>query len=261
VLTSIDNGANGFMFSVSETTLSILQLVSRKAGDSQITFHAIVPYAYEYVRLATRVGTIGLAKKVAGRILTSGGLAGIRYGLGGVVGMNLEALMKTYLTYEISRVKSSLDKRYSLTSVLLHEVITDTIIALDLDDLAKSYISFISKLKIKPGFETRNFQYLVRKFKEWDIDFSAIELVSSFNNVGFQMNPSKTECEKALEEIPQCEVIAMSILAAGYVKLPEAMEYIKDLPNLKGVVVGVSKEHHAKETFDFIKNHFAPGQT
>ena len=63
------------------------------------------------------------------------------------------------------------------------------------------------------------------------------------------MNPSKEECEEALVEIPECTVIAMSTLAAGYLKLPEAIDYVKRLPNIDGVVIGVSKEKHAIESF------------
>jgi uncharacterized protein (DUF486 family) len=109
------------------------------------------------------------------------------------------------------------------------------------------------ELGIKPGFETRNFAYLVNKFKEWNIDFSEITIATPFNKIGFQMNPSRTECEKALAQVPESNVIAMSVLAAGYLKLPEAIEYIRGLTNLKGVVIGVSKEHHANETFKFLE--------
>jgi hypothetical protein len=253
VLTSIQNGANGFMFSVSDTTLSILRLVCKKAEDQQLTLHAIVPYAYEYVRLATHLGTVGLGKKLVKRILISFNPKAIVTGIKSVVGMDPEALMKTYLYYEISRIQSSIRKRHKLTSVLLHEVITDMVIALDLEWLVKSYIRFISGLGFKPGFETRNFPFLIKKFREWNIKFSDLELVSSFNKIGFQMNPSKTVCEKTLAEIPECSVIAMSILAAGYINLNDAADYIKNLPNLKGVVVGVSKEKHANETFSYLK--------
>jgi hypothetical protein len=45
----------------------------------------------------------------------------------------------------------------------------------------------------------------------------------------------------------------MSILAAGYLKLPEAVEYIGGLSNLKRVVVGVSEERHACETFRLLQ--------
>ena len=114
----------------------------------------------------------------------------------------------------------------------------------------------MSQMGPKPGFETRNFAYLSKKFTEWDIDFDDVIIVSSFNRVGFQMCPSKIECEKALEDILGAQVIAMSILAAGYLKLPEAVDYIDELPNISGVVVGVSKEKHARETFRLLRKRF-----
>ncbi len=253
VLTSLENGANGFMFSVSETTLSALRIIKEKKGHTGIRLYAIVPYAYEYVRLATHLGTVGLAKKLGKQIIMSKNGKAIFLGLQAVIKMDPEALMKTYLAYEISRIKSSAGRHQNIESILLHEVITDMCLAIGTDGFFKSYIDFLSKLNIKPGFETRNFPYLVHKFKEWDIDFSKITLVASFNKVGFQMNPSKKECEDALAEINESNTIAMSMLAAGYLKLPEATDYIKTLPNLKGVVVGVSKPAHSKETFKFLE--------
>ena len=256
VLKSLKSGANGFMFSVSSTTLSALQIVAEKTDNDSFELHAIVPYAYEYVRLATHAGTLGLGKKLAMEVLMSGNIGAIASGLKGIVTMNPVDLMKTYIQYEKKRITSSIGKKQKLTSILLQEVITDMILALDLDWFTKSYIRFINKLGIKPGFETRNFSYLVDKFKKWNIDFSQIELVSSFNKVGFQMNPSKVSCEDALDSIPDCQVIAMSILAAGYIKLPEAADYVESLPNLQGLVIGVSKEKQAFETFGFLKDKF-----
>jgi hypothetical protein len=48
----------------------------------------------------------------------------------------------------------------------------------------------------------------------------------------------------------------MSILAAGYIRLPDAVEYIESLPNLDGMVVGVSTVDQALETFNFLKKGF-----
>jgi hypothetical protein len=256
VLTSLKNGANGFMFSVSETTLSALRIISEKALDRPIALHAIVPYAYEYVRLATHLGTLGLGRKLAGRVVRSGNLKAIASGIRGVVSMDPVSFMKAYLNYEKSRIMSSVGKRQKLTSILLHEVLTDMVVALNLDWFVESYVRFLSGLGIKPGFETRNFAYLVNKFREWNVDFSGIELVSSFNKVGFQMNPSKAKCEEALAEVPECNVIGMSMLAAGYLELSDAAEYIKSLPTLFGVVVGISKQQQAFETFSYLRKEF-----
>ena len=70
VTTAIKNGADGFMFSVSETTLGILEAMRKKEECKGIELYAIVPYAYEYVRLATKVGGIpGLAKQMTKQIV------------------------------------------------------------------------------------------------------------------------------------------------------------------------------------------------
>jgi len=257
VATSVKNGANGFMFSVSDTTLSILCTLKRPKS-SPLNLYALVPYAYEYVRLATHAGGIsGLAKQFARQVAFSGKFKVAALGLKGILKTDLRELMKAYIAYEISRIKSSAKKNGILRSVLLHEIITDMALALDIDWLFKSYVDFVSEFGINPGFETRNFSYLVKKFREWDIDFGKILIATPFNKIGFQMNPSKAECEKALAEISECNVIAMSILAAGYLKVSEAVEYIDCLSNITGVVVGVSNEKHASETFSFLRNRFS----
>ena len=67
VITSLENGANGFMFSVSETTLSILREIREKGEIERLSLYAIVPYAFEYVRLATQVGDSWVSQKVCER--------------------------------------------------------------------------------------------------------------------------------------------------------------------------------------------------
>jgi hypothetical protein len=256
VMTSIDSGAEGFMFSVSEKTLSILKIIRERKEIGRLKLYALVPYAYEYVRLATQVGGIsGLGKKLAREILMSGNLKAVAAGLKAVTMMDPTSLMKAYLTYEISRVKSAAGKQANLGCGLLHEIITDMALALDIDWLFKSYVDFIVDLGMTPGFETRNFVLLVKRFRSWNIDFNRITIATPFNKVGFQMNPSRTECEKALEDLHTSNVIAMSIFAAGYLRPPEAIEYARRLHGLQGIVVGVSKASQARETFKFLKEH------
>jgi hypothetical protein len=253
VRTSLDSGASGFMFSVSETTLSILKSLD---GSRKPDLYAIVPYAYEYVRLATRLGGMsGLAKRVIRQIAFSGNLSAVAPKMIGLIRANPSSFLNTYLIYEISRIRSVAGKG-SPKCVMLHEIVTDMALAFNLDWLLKSYIKFMLKSKIKAGFETRNFAYLVNKFKEWNIDLDGLTITAPFNKVGFQMNPSQRECEKALENAGGAEVIAMSILASGYLKPPEAVDYLRTLPNIKGVVVGVSKKRHAEETFALLRETF-----
>ena len=136
---------------------------------------------------------------------------------------------------------------------MLHQLVTDLALALDLDWLFKTYVTFLSRKNITPGFNTGNFPFLVQKFAEWKVDLNKVTILTPFNKVGFQMTPSIEECEKALRILPSPVVIAMSILAAGYIKPAEASEYLATLPNIKGVAVGVSKETQAKETFVILR--------
>lgn len=251
---SLENGADGFMFSVSDTTLSILRILRQKGKLDRCKLYAIVPYAYEYVRLATQTGGIsGLAKKLAKQALLHVNIKAIAFGIKGFVQMDPEALLKTYLAYEISRMRSAIGRKTKLDSLLLHEIVTEMMLAFNLDWLCKAYIESLSGFGIRPGFETRNYAYLVGKFQAWGIDLSDVAIAAPFNVIGFQMNPSRAECERALEYASKSETIGFSIMAAGLVKPKEAMEYILTLPNLKGVAVGVSKDEHARNTFRILK--------
>jgi hypothetical protein len=249
ILVSLKNGADGFSFSVSEHTLSILQTLREQKSIAQVSLYPMVPYAFEYVRVATQTGTPGLVKKFAKQVTLSGNVKAILEGLWSVARMNPEGFMKTYLAYELSRIKSSAGKQAKVGSVLLNEVIADMGLALGFDWLFRSFVSYLSKRGITPGFNTRNFPYLVRKFEEWGIELDETLIVTPFNKAGFQMNPSKEQCERTLTSISCPVVLAISVLAAGYYKPSTAVDYLASLNNLKGLIVGVSNERQARETF------------
>jgi len=250
VKASFESGADGFMFSVSETTLGILRRLPR---NPERRYYAIVPAAGDYVRLSSKAGTTGLLKHVAKQTLRSGNMPAISYGVRGVVQRDLSSLFKAYLAYEISRVKGSLKRGERPYTLMLHELVTEMAVALDMGWLIRSHIEYLSKIGIKPGFETRNFASLVNRLKELDVDLRDLVITTPFNRLGFQMNPEKAACENALKTIPEAEVIAMSVLASGRLSLPEAREYIGILPGLSGVVIGVSRREQAQETFKFFK--------
>ncbi|MGA2683271.1 MAG: hypothetical protein ABSF44_15915 [Candidatus Bathyarchaeia archaeon] len=256
VLAAVKNGADGFSFSVSDRTLSILRTLRERKIIDQINLYAMVPYAFEYVRIAAQTGTPGLVKRFAKQVALSGDIRAVLEGFWSVVRVNPEGFMNTYLAYELSRIKSSAGKQANLVSVLLNEVIGDMGLALDLDWLFKSFISYLSNRGITPGFNTRNFPYLVKKLKEWDINLDEKLIVTPFNKAGFQMNPSREECEKTLQSLHSPSVLAISVLAAGYFKPSEALDYIAGLENLKGAVVGVSTEQQACELFSLFRTRF-----
>jgi hypothetical protein len=251
----LENGANGFMFSVSETTLSILKELKDKSEVGSLNTLAIVPYAFEYVQMATQLGgPLGIARKIERDILTSKNFKIVGLGLKGIITGDPSTLLKTYVEYELSRIKSYGGKYLNIGSVLLHQVVTDMLLAWNASSLFKSYVDFLMKRGITPGFNTGNFTFLVDKFREWKIDLNQLVIAAPFNSVGFQMVPSKDMCEKSLETLPSPSLIAISVLAAGYVKPVQAAGYLSTLHNVKGVAVGVSKEMQAEQTFKLFRN-------
>ena len=256
ILVALKNGADGFSFSVGDVTLSILQTLRERKKIDQLKLYAMVPYAFEYVRIATQLGTPGLVKRFAKQVTLSGNVKALLEGFWSIARINPEGLMNTYLAYELSRIKSSAGRKSKINSVLLNEVIADMGLALNFDWLFKSFIAYLSKRKITPGFNTRNFPYLVQKFKEWDIDLNQTLIVTPFNKAGFQMNPSKEECEKTLMTLTKPNVLAISVLAAGYFKPSQTVNYLSDLNNLKGLIAGVSTKNQAQETFQTYKKMF-----
>jgi hypothetical protein len=63
------------------------------------------------------------------------------------------------------------------------------------------------------------------------------------------MSPSKNAVHTCLSTLEKGDVVAMSILAGGYSDLNQAFDYIRALPRLSGIAVGVSSKKHAHETF------------
>jgi hypothetical protein len=255
VLAALRNGGDGFSFSVSELTLSILRKLRERKIIDQIDLYPMLPYAFEYVRIATQTGTPGLVKRFAKQVALSGDIGTVLEGFLSVVKVDPEGFMNTYLAYELSRLKSSAGKNAKIVSVLLNEVIGDMGLSLDLDWLFKSFITYLTKRGITPGFNTRNFSYLVRKFNDWGINLDKTLIVTPFNKAGFQMNPSREECERTLKTLSVPNVLAISVFAAGYFKPNEVVDYLNSLNNLKGVIAGVSNEKQALDTFGLFKKN------
>jgi len=250
---AFEHGADGFMFSVSDSTLSILRGLRDAGVAKELSLFPIVPYAYEYVSLATRKGVLGIGRRFLAQSISSTGLGTVARSLRGALGSDPVALLEAYLRFELSRVRSSVGARVEPKALLLHEVVTDMALAFDMEWLFRSYISFLKSCGVAAGFETRNFAFLVRKFQEWGLAEKELVVATPFNKIGFQMSPSREECEHALAGAQGLTVIAMSVLAAGYLTLPEAAEYVARLPNLSGIAVGVSKPQHALETFTALR--------
>jgi len=206
-------------------------------------FYPILPYIQGYV---TKVSELGMTKTIQDiigslslkhkiRILTKGSLGAIR--------KDFDSLFKVLLDLELVRLG-----KCKIKTVFLHDVITDLALGLEMKNVFEIFHDYIKKsYSVECGLVTKNFPLLVSKLNEWNLEFPKI--MTSFNNVGFQMNPSREKCEHALSEY-QGEIIAMSILAGGFLQVKDAYQYLSKLQKISNVVIGVSSIEHAKKTFE-----------
>ncbi len=88
-------------------------------------------------------------------------------------------------------------------------------------------------------------------FKELKIENPLI--MAPFNPIGFQMNPSREACERMLKDYP-CQLIAMSVLAAGHVKSAAAVVYLNTLPRIDSVVFGASSRDHVEQMATLLRD-------
>jgi hypothetical protein len=257
VATALSNGANGFLFSVSQPTLAILDAWRRIENERPMALYAIAPYAYEYVRAAVRLGGLpGLVMDVGSKVLRSRNPRAIVEGMRGIVQNDPSRLLKAYMSYESARVRAAVGTRGEFVSLLIHELVTDMALGLGMDWLFRAHVDFCTSMGLKPGFNTSNLPHLVRRFREWEIELNGCVIAAPFNAEGFQMSPSREECEQALAELDGVEVIGFSILAAGHLDYFDAIEYVTKLSNLSGVAVGVSKVEHARSTFRHLRESY-----
>lgn len=248
IKTSLDFGVNGMMLSTHHRAKDILDLIRAEGLSDELNVYPLIPYAQGYVRKLNEVGIIGLLNEIlkpAGgaekfNILFKGGLAFLR--------RDVIKLLETLLDIELLVFKG-----FNVKAVFLHNVLTDLGLALEAKELFEIYIDHIREhYNAVPAFGTMNFANLVKAFDAWGIENPLI--MASFNKAGFQMNPSREECERCLRDY-DVEVLAMSTLAAGYLRPKEAYAYLFSLPNIKSIVVGVSTREHAEETFNIIHQY------
>jgi hypothetical protein len=242
-------GGSGMMLSTHPKIKQILNAIKSDSYLSKnINFYPLIPYAQGYVRSANEKGLLGmlndaLAPASFGSKLKISLSAGIN-----LLKKDVINLIPTMIDVEMLQFK-----QLNTKAVILHNVVTDLALAFEARDIFELYIDYIDdNYGITPGFGTMNFTRLVKSFDEWGIKNPLI--LASFNKQGYQMNPSREDCERSLREY-SVNLIAMSTLASGYLKPQEAYEYLFSLPNIRSVVVGVSSRGHAEETFGLIKEY------
>jgi hypothetical protein len=121
-------------------------------------------------------------------------------------------------------------------------------------NLLNAFAQFIrEEYEVSPGFVTYNLVRFVELFRQEGMTLDGVTIMTPFNSIGYQMSPSREASEACLASLSKSNVIAMSLLAGGYLTLDQALEYLQRLPQHVGVAVGASTRQHAEDTFNRLR--------
>ena len=246
---SFNLGISGMVVSTHPTLRQLLDKLRSERPEllEKFEFYPILPYTQGYVLKINEKGIINTVIETLSmgsfrnkiKILTKGGM--------GVIRKDLFELFKVFIDIELLQLKNA-----RINTVFLHDVITDLALSLNMKKIFEVFQEYLhDNYKVNAGLVTKNFPRLINKLSEWGLDYSSV--MTSFNKIGFQMNPSREECEKSLDKF-KGQVIAMSILAGGYLELNDAYQYILTQQKINKIVVGVSSIEHASKTFGLLLN-------
>ena len=248
-----ESGATGFAFSTRPIMLSVLEQVKEEYS-LEIGLYPVIPDVQAIVQSVSTEGMVGFVGQTLSHLGFKSKASFIIRGGANIMTMNPIKLIQTYLEAEVSSVAKAAPKS-PLKSVLLHELVTDLMVGLKMEEFFQAYIDSVRRsVGIAPGFVTRNFARFVEFAKSSGVNLQDTVVMTPFNSIGYQMNPTREACEKALGETDS-DVIAMNILSSGYLSLEVATAYVNNLPRKVSCVVGVSTVSHAQRTFNYLRKH------
>jgi len=250
VVEAYRSGATGFTFSTHPTNLEILRTLKERTPEvaESLSYYPLVPYGMAYVRKSNLTGlpSLGLEilKSSLQRLERLGWIlkAGLRLDPSIILALRLEQDLKPFL---------DIIPRNRIRAVLIHEVLTEVLMAHDAPHVFKEFARFFESVLGTPvGLETRNICKLLRFTERHSIKIPYV--MTPLNKLGYQMAPSRTEAERCIEDLSTTSrIIAINILASGALALHEALEYIKRF-KVYAVAVGTSKPWRAREVFGIL---------
>ncbi len=222
---AIKGGATGFTFSTEKSNLELLNYLDQNRADllKSMNYYVLVPYGQSYVREANLAGSAGLIKSTLNKILRR--RSTVFDVLKACFTLRPEAFAGPFIEAELAPYLEILP-RQRIKAILLHEIVTELIIAFNLVNLYKSLKLHVNnRIGVGFGLETRNIFALCARITkgEYDPDY----VMTPMNPLGYQMAPSKEMAESSVRQLSKrTKIIAINVLASGAVSLEEAMNYL-----------------------------------
>jgi len=243
------NGVKAMMMSTHPRARPLCNAIVNETSLRAWRIHPLVPYMQKYVRGANVKGMIGMLTDILGQASTGKKLQLFLRGGSGILGKNLEDVLRLLVDVELLPFKD-----INLGTVFLHDALTDLAVSLGAKEALELFVEHVQKSTgARAGLATKNLSLLCSVLDS--THKKNVPIMASFNGAGFYMNPSKEQCEKALRD-SNVSLVAMNTLASGQLLPEAAYSYLAGFKEVKSVVVGFSREQHIDETVSAIRNNF-----
>lgn len=253
---SFSAGATAMNLSPTKRLYEALMQMKRQNYSVPFGVYLMLPDMEKFRSTVMAGGTFAVAKELLGDLGWTDVLSVASKGARSILSSDYPRLIESYLHLEIKRLSSILPSGGTIRCVLAHEQLTDLALALKTHDLFYHFIQQVNRKNFIPGFITRNLPLFSDFLAESRIDPHQVVIMTPVNAIGFQMTPSKEEVEKVIKAGQGLNLVAISALAGGQVGVEEGVRYLKSLPGIESVVIGVSTVSHAVDTFAHLRTSF-----
>ncbi len=242
-------GVKAMMMSTHPRSKVILDILATDPVlKDDFTVYPLLPYIVKYVRQANEKGMFNVLTELLSQAGAGKSLSMMLTGMTGLVGGNLYKMIKILIDIEMLPFKG-----HKIGAIFMHDALVDLALGLGCDQAFDVFREHIEKeYNVPGGLISKNVPLLRNRLDErgWN-DYL---IMAAFNKTGFYLNPSLDETIKAVQK-PGMNFIPMSTLAAGAIPPEEAFEFIGQFPEIKSVVVGMSKKSHIDQTVDLINKY------
>ncbi len=242
-------GVKAMMMSTHPRAQIILDIIKNDPVlKDDFTVYPLLPYIVKYVRQSNEKGMFNVLKDLL--IQAGGGKAFsmMMTGIQSVFSRDLYKTIKILIDLEMLQFKG-----HKLGAIFMHDALVDLALGMDCDEAFDVFREHVEKnYGVPAGLITKNVPMLRKRLdnRGWN-DYL---IMAAFNKSGFYLNPSLEETIEAVKK-PGMYFIPMSVLAAGSIPPHNAFEFIGQFPQIKSVVVGMSKKSHIDQTVDLINKH------
>lgn len=237
-----NSGATGLMMSTHHRAKDVAEAIRNDPElKEKLNIYVLLPYIAKYVKMANEKGLLNMVTDLLSQTSWSDRISiGMSAGIGVLKKDHLKKLQA------LIDLEMTIFKGLNVKAVYLHNSLTDLCVGLDLDAIIDFYISYIEeKYSAQPAFCSLSSYRLMNYFKNRGIQDTVI--MAPFNPIGYQMNPSREDCERSLQEY-SCQLTAMSVLGAGVVRPDDAKKYLNEL-SIESFIVGASSKAHIDDSF------------